>query len=153
MGEAYKGEGGPRDFIAFEQPTAVIDDKKEPISSTTRRITLEELQDDYRDMPLTGFLREYCLEWMDSIGEVFSKDLLDRAFRWNDSKEWTSNEKVVMGHDLGKQRNASVLTIGELTGSGVKTINVIEWDLGTQYHEIVRIVVPFFIFFLWFVIH
>lgn len=133
---AYKGNGTSRDFVAFEQPTAIIDELKEPIGSTTRRISLDELQDDYRDMPLTGFLREYCLEWMDSIGEVFSQTLLQNAIRWEDQKEFVSDNKVVMGLDLGKQRNASVLTIGELTGTGVKVINVMEWDLKTQYHEV-----------------
>ncbi|MFA5313457.1 MAG: hypothetical protein WC375_09120, partial [Methanomassiliicoccales archaeon] len=47
-----------------------------------------------------------------------------------------SEEKCVMGLDVGKQRNSSVLTIGELNGNGTDTVNVIEWPLTTPYHQV-----------------
>lgn len=138
---AYKGNGTERDFVAFERPTAFLNEKGEVIGSSTNRITLDELLDDYRDMPLTGFLREYCLEWMDSIGEVFGQDLINRIVRWDDRPRDVSDEKIVMGLDIGKKRNASVLTVGELTGTGIKVINIIDWDLNTKYHEVAEEIV------------
>lgn len=136
MDGAYMGDGTARDFVAFERPTCILGAEETPIESSTNRITLEELLDDFKDMSLAGFRREYCLHWMDSIGEVFSQKLIDRIVRWDDMPEDVSSAKVVMGLDLGKKRNKSVLTIGELTGEGVKVINVIEWPLETQYHNI-----------------
>jgi phage FluMu gp28-like protein len=136
MDGAYKGPGELRDFVVFERPTCVLDKKGIPEASTTDRITIDELLDDYRDMPLTGFLREYCLEWMDSIGEVFSQELINKMIRWEDMPKDTSDAKCVAGLDIGKKRNVSVLTIGELTGSGTKVIDIIEWPLETKYHEI-----------------
>lgn len=135
---AFAGEGGPRDFVVFERPTAFLNEKGLPVGASTDRITLDELLDDYRDMPLTGFLREYCLQWMDSIGEVFSQELINKIVNWDEMPQDVSEKKLVMGLDVGKKRNCSVLTIGELTGNGVKVINVIEWDLNTKYHEIIE---------------
>lgn len=134
----YKGTGTSRDFVVFERPTCELNPDGTPKSSTTNRISLEELLDDFRDMPLTGFLREYCLQWMDSVGEVFSQDLLQRAIRWDDMPEDTCENKCVMGLDVGKQRNSSVLTIGKLNGYGVDIINIIEWPLTTPYHEVAQ---------------
>jgi len=135
---AYKGtKGGPRDFVVFERPTCNVDKANEPISSSTNRISIEELKDDFRDMPLTGFLREYCLKWMDSIGEVFSQELMKHCVIWDDFLQDTSDKKCVAGLDIGKKRNSTVLTIGELTGGGVKTIQNIEW-VQTKYTEIVE---------------
>lgn len=135
---AYEGKGNERDFIVFERPTAILNDKLEPIKATTIRITLDELLDDFRDMSKSGFYREYCLKWMDSIGEVFPQELINRVINHDTPPKHYSDKFCIAGLDLGKQRNKSVLTIAEVTPVTVKVINIIDWDLETKYYEIVR---------------
>ncbi len=133
-----KGTGTKRDFIVFVRPTAILDDQGEPIATTTNRITIEEMKEDFRDMSRAGFYREYCLRWMDSIGEVFPQHLIEKVIDHEKGPKFTSEKTCIAGLDLGKQRNKSVLTIAEVTPTNIDIINYIEWDLNTPYYDIVR---------------
>ena len=79
-------------------------------------------------MSKSGFYREYCLKWMDSIGEVFPQELINRVVNHDTPPKHYSDKFCVAGLDLGKQRNKSVLTIAEVTPVTVKVINIIDWD-------------------------
>jgi hypothetical protein len=132
----YMSTETPGDFVVFERQTAVVNELNEVIDVGTNRVTVEEMIAEQNDMPSTGFLREYCLQFLDQIGEVFSKELVEARVDWDRSLEPRSEKKIVMGLDFGKHRYNSVLTIGELEKDSLKIINIIEWDLGTEYHKV-----------------
>jgi len=63
------------DYIVFERPTAILsEDETEIIGTGTNRITIDELIMERNDLPITGFLREYALKFLDAIGEVFQEN-------------------------------------------------------------------------------
>ena len=127
----------PGDYIVFERQTAVLNEKGEVVDVGTNRVTIEEMIAEMADMPLTGYLREYCLQFLDQIGEDFSQELINKCVNYDKSVQDYSEKKCVMGLDLGKQRYNSVLTVGELTPNGVEIIKVHEWDLHIDYHDII----------------
>jgi hypothetical protein len=127
----------PGEYVVFERQTAYLNEKGEVIDVGTDRVTVTEMIAEMADMPKTGFLREYCLQFLDQIGEVFSQELINKCVDYTKSAELFSERKIVMGLDLGKQRYNSVLTVGELTKEGVNIINVHEWDLHIDYHDII----------------
>lgn len=121
-------------FIVFRRQTAYLDEVGEIIGSGTKRIEIGELKADRKRMTEIEFLREYCLEWLDTIGEVFPKELVDAVMDPNTRMELASDEEVVYGVDLGKQRNNSVLIVGKRGKNGKMDIIFIKsWPLGTDY--------------------
>jgi len=105
------------DYIVFERPTAILsEDETEIIGTGTNRITIDELIMERNDLPITGFLREYALKFLDAIGEVFSRELIESILNRNQEPLITTDKPVVMGLDLGKHRYNSVLTIAEVPG-------------------------------------
>lgn len=124
-------------YVVFERPTAVMDGE-EIIGTGTDRVTIQELEQEWEDLPKVGFLREYCLKFLDQIGEVFSQELLKQVTDRNATHQDRSEGKIVMGLDLGKHRYNSVLTVGRLyKNNKVKIINVVKWDLGTEYYDVI----------------
>ena len=128
------------DYIVFERPTAIMDETNTKIIGTgTNRITIDELEQEMNDIPMTGFLREYCLQFMDEIGEVFSQGLVNSILDREQSPALNSENHIIMGLDLGKHRYKSVLTITEIPGKGkAEIINVIEYSLETDYHDLCK---------------
>jgi hypothetical protein len=136
MDGIYENPDAEGSYVVFERPTAVMDGD-EVVGTGTERVTIEELEQEWRDLPKVGFLREYCLKFLDQIGEVFSQELLKRVTDRNMAAKDRAEGKIVMGLDLGKQRYNSVLTVGKLfKGEKIKIINVVKYDLGTEYHDI-----------------
>jgi hypothetical protein len=124
-------------FIVFRRQTAYLDGAGEIISSGTKRIEIGELKADRKRMTEIEFLREYCLEWLDTIGEVFPKELVDAVMPLDMKMKLASDNEVVFGVDLGKQRNHSVLSVGERKNNGkLDIIYVKSWPLGTDYKVI-----------------
>lgn len=121
-------------FIVFRRQTAYLDGQGEIIASGTKRININELRADRKRMTEIEFLREYCLEWLDTIGEVFPKDLVDAVMPLDMKMELACDDEVVFGVDLGKQRNHSVLSVGKRGDGGkMDIIFVKSWPLGTDY--------------------
>jgi hypothetical protein len=126
-------------FIVFERPTAHLDDDGETIIGTgSNRVSIQDMMDEMTALPRTGFLREYCLQFLDQIGEVFSQELINRVVDRTTMPKLTSGRKTIMGLDLGKHRYNSVLTIAELTKKGADIVNIVEWDLETDYYDVIR---------------
>ncbi len=126
-------------FVVFQRQTAYLDDLSEIIESGTKRVKIPELKMDRKRMGEVDFLREYCLEWMDTIGTVFPKELIEACTLTEESQQFSSNNECVMGLDLGKQRNNSVLTVAErLPNDKLKVIFIKAFPLGTSYKEIAK---------------
>lgn len=136
-------EGDPDDnFVVFQRQTAYLDDESNIIGSGTKRITVDELEEDRKDMSHLGFGREYCLNWSNALGEVFPQHLIESVTNKEFDMEGdgrTSKKEIVMGLDLGKQRNNSVLTVGELLdGQSLRVIYVKRFETGLKYTEIIN---------------
>jgi hypothetical protein len=124
-------------FVVFQRQTAYLDDSGEIIESGTRRINIDELAADRRKMSETDFLREYCLRWLDSIGEVFPKELVDAIMLTNEKPQFSSDEEVVIGVDLGKYRHNSVICVAEReSGGNMRIIFIKSFPLGTEYKTV-----------------
>lgn len=129
-------------FVVFQRQTAYLDENGEIVRSGTKRIDIDELRADRRRMTEVDFLREYCLQWMDTIGEVFPKALVDSCMTRDITPKMSSSEECVAGLDLGKQRNNSVLTIAERKSNGkIEVIFIKAFPLGVEYREIAKYVV------------
>jgi hypothetical protein len=126
------------DYIVFERPTVILsEDGTEIIGTGTNRVTIDEMIMEMNDLPTTGFLREYALQFLDAIGEVFSRGLIESVLDRNRDPLIESNKPIIMGLDLGKHRYSSVLTIAEVPGKNKADIgNVIEYPLETDYHDL-----------------
>ena len=132
---------GGEQFVVFERQTAYLDAEGNIIESGTNRLTIQELLSDRRRIDALTFNREYCLQWMDTIGEVFPQELIEACElrEKNDTVKLTSTAECVMGVDIGKQRNNSVIAIGERQAHGkVKIIYYHTFDLKTPYKEVAR---------------
>lgn len=128
-------------FVVFQRQTAYLDEAGEIIRSGTRRVSIPELKTDRKRMGEIDFLREYCLEWMDSIGEVFPQELIESCLNKNGKQlqfKNFSDKECVAGVDFGKQRNNSVVTVGERGKDGkINIIFIHTFPLGTQYDQVV----------------
>lgn len=124
-------------FSVHRKPTAFIDEDDNIIASGTPRITIEELEDDRNTMGNIVFKQEYCLEFLDDLGEVFSPALIEEATLDKLPSKFESKKPCVGGVDFGKKRNNTVLMIGELNSDGSIDIKWIKkWPLGTKYKVI-----------------
>lgn len=149
MDGIYENPDIPRqeagDYIVFERPTAILsDDGMEIIGTGTDRVTIAELEQEWNDLPETGFLREYCLQFLDAIGEVFTQALINKVTDREREADYGDESKkpIIFGLDLGKHRYHSVLTVAEVTGKNkVDIINVIEYPLEKDYHDICQDVI------------
>lgn len=139
-------EGKTGTFHVYRKQTAYLDDDDNIIKSGTPRITIDELKEDMENMPLVQFKQEYCLDFMSSVSDVYSEDLRDEIFYHPEQNvSWGTRKPVVYGLDVGKMRNETVLTIGEVIPApkpenrSYKKIDVKwykQWPLGTAYEEI-----------------
>ncbi len=124
--------------IVFQRQTAYLDEYGEIIESGTNRLTIEELRADRKRMGETTFLREYCLQWLDTIGEVFPKELVESITLTESHPKFSSTQECVVGVDLGKNRNNSVVTVGERQkGDKIRIIFIKSFPLGTAYDIVV----------------
>lgn len=126
-------------FIVFQRQTAYLNEAGEIAESGTNRLTIQELITDRKRMGEVDFLREFCLHWMDTIGEVFPTALIDKCTDRKSTVQFSSFEECVVGIDLGKQRHNSVITVGERQKDGtLKIIFIKSFPLGTRYEEVVK---------------
>lgn len=133
-------------FTVYRQQTCYMDEDDNIIRSSTPRITVDELKEDYENMPRVQFLQEYCLSFISSVSNVYSDALLKNVL-YHEKKEsaFGSFAPVVAGIDIGKMRNETVLYIAEVIphplpeNRSYKTLNLKwckEFPLGTDYDEI-----------------
>lgn len=126
-------------FVVFQRQTAYLDGEGNIVESGTGRLDLVELMTDRKRMSEVDFLREYCLNWMDTIGEVFPRELVDACELngKNDTVKMYSTEECVAGVDFGKQRHNSVVTVGESKAGGkIRIIFYHSFPLGTDYKDV-----------------
>lgn len=133
-------------FYVYRKQTAYLDDEDNIIKSGTPRISIKELEEDMRNMPMVQFKQEYCLDFMSSISDVYPEELREKFFyKPRDEISWGTDKPVVFGLDVGKMRNESVLTIAEVVPFPLednryyKKLDVKwykEFELGTEYDEI-----------------
>jgi hypothetical protein len=131
-------EDADSNWIIFQRPTAILNNKNEIIGTGTDRITVAELKQEQREMPMTGFLREFALQWLDSIGEVFPKSLLERVTDHDAEPVYSSDKEIIFGLDVGKQRHNSVLTVMETVKNKMRVIYVEAFPLETDYHDVIE---------------
>lgn len=145
-GEWYDYPDNRGNFTVYRQQTCYMDDDENIIRSSTPRITIEELKEDYENIPRLQFLQEYCLDFMSSVSDVYSEDLREQVL-YNVDKNYGfgSHRPVVAGIDIGKMRNETVLYIAEVVpkpqieNKSYKILDlkwVKEFPLGTDYTEI-----------------
>lgn len=133
-------------FAVYRKQTAYLDADDNIIRSGTPRITIAELEEDMKNMPLVQFKQEYCLDFMSSVSDVYSEDLRDVVFYIPEENiSWGTKAPVVFGLDVGKMRNESVLTIAEVISKpqpenrSYKELDIKwykEFPLGTEYEAI-----------------
>lgn len=133
-------------FTVYRQQTCYMDEEDNIIRSSTPRITVDELKEDYENIPRLQFLQEYCLDFMSSVSDVYSEDLRDKVlYRTDVEYGFGSHNPVVAGIDIGKMRNETVLYIAEvipkpqIDNKSYKILDlkwVKEFPLGTDYTEI-----------------
>lgn len=126
-------------FVVFQRQTAYLNDAGAIIGSGTKRIEVPELKADRKRMGEIDFLREYCLEWMDTIGEVFPLELVEHIMDDSVRVKFRSDIECVAGVDFGKQRHHSVVTVGEVKPDGkVNIIFIKSFPLGTDYKDVAK---------------
>lgn len=145
-GKWYEYPENSGNFTVYRQQTCYMDEEENIIRSSTPRITIEELKEDYENIPRLQFLQEYCLDFMSSVSDVYSEDLREKVL-YQPSYQLTfgSFNPVVAGIDIGKMRNETVLYIAEVIPSPLpenksyKKLDLKwykEFPLGTDYDEI-----------------
>ena len=145
-GKWYEYPENTGNFTVYRQQTCYMDDDDNIVRSSTPRITVQELKEDYENIPRLQFLQEYCLDFMSSVSDVYSEDLRDKALYMPPKDyEFSSYNPVVAGIDIGKMRNETVLYIAEVIpkpqveDKSYKILDlkwVKEFPLGTNYTEI-----------------
>lgn len=145
-GKWYDYPENTGNFVVYRQQTCYMDEDENIVRSSTPRISIEELQEDYENIPRLQFLQEYCLDFMSSVSDVYSEDLREKVL-YLPQKEYpfSSWNPVVAGIDIGKMRNETVLYIAEvvskptLENKSYKILDlkwVKEFPLGTDYTDI-----------------
>lgn len=132
-------------FTVYRQQTCYLDEDENIVRSSTPRITLDELREDWESMPNIQFKQEYCLDFIATVSDVYSEDLRDEVLYNQDYIEWGTKNPVVAGMDVGKMRNETVLYIAEVipdpkpNNKSHKRLDL-KWlktfPLGTKYSEI-----------------
>lgn len=145
-GKWYEYPENSGNFTVYRQQTCYMDEEENIIRSSTPRITIEELKEDYENIPRLQFLQEYCLDFMSSVSDVYSEDLREKVlYQPNYQLTFGSFNPVVAGIDIGKMRNETVLYIAEVVPSPLpenksyKKLDLKwykEFPLGTDYDEI-----------------
>lgn len=145
-GELFYFPENTGNFTVYRQQTCYMDEDDNIIRSSTPRITIEELKQDFENIPRLEFKQEYCLDFMSSVSDVYSEDLRDQVFyQTNEQIPFRSNKPVVAGIDIGKMRNETVLYIAEVVpdpkpeNKSYKKLDlkwVKEFPLGTDYTEV-----------------
>lgn len=132
-------------FTVYRQQTCYLDEEENIVRSSTPRITLDELKEDWESMPKIQFKQEYCLDFIATVSDVYSEDLRDEVLYNQDYIEWGTKNPVVAGMDVGKMRNETVLYIAEVipdpkpNNKAYKHLDL-KWHktfpLGTKYSDI-----------------
>lgn len=145
-GKWYEYPENSGNFTVYRQQTCYMDEEENIIRSSTPRITIEELKEDYENIPRLQFLQEYCLDFMSSVSDVYSEDLREKVlYQPNYQLTFGSFNPVVAGIDIGKMRNETVLYIAEVIpnplpeNKSYKKLDLKwykEFPLGTDYDEI-----------------
>lgn len=133
-------------FTVYRQQTCYMDSDDNIIRSSTPRITIDELKQDYENIPRLEFLQEYCLSFMSSVSDVYSENLRTQVlYQPQQNEEFGSFKPVVAGIDIGKMRNETILYIAEVVpdpqpdNHSYKKLDLKwykEFPLGTEYDEI-----------------
>lgn len=119
------------------QITDLDEDGNVAYSRAEYRLSIDELETIKDTIGKEMFLREYALEFLDSISMPYYADLRKMAGILQEPKFFQSRDVAVGGIDFGKKRNNSVLTIATQTPTHdweAKYFKV--WPLGTKYQEI-----------------
>lgn len=137
-------------FTVYRQQTCYLDDNDNIIRSSTPRITIEELKEDWENMPTIQFKQEYCLDFIATVSDVYSEELREQILYDQEYITFGSNKPVVAGLDIGKMRNETVLYIAEVipdpkpNNKTYKRLDL-KWHktfpLGTKYSEIENYVI------------
>ena len=145
-GKWYEYPENTGNFTVYRQQTCYMDENENIIRSSTPRITIQELKEDYENIPRLQFLQEYCLDFMSSVSDVYSEDLREYClYKPTEGYPFSSFNPVVAGIDIGKMRNETVLYIAEvipkpqLEYKSYKVLDlkwVKEFPLGTDYTDI-----------------
>lgn len=145
-GKWYDYPENTGNFTVYRQQTCYMDEDDNIIRSSTPRITIEELKQDFENIPRLEFKQEYCLDFMSSVSDVYSEDLREQVFYQPDEQiPFRSIRPVVAGIDIGKMRNETVLYIAEVVpdpkpeNKSYKRLDlkwVKEFPLGTDYTEV-----------------
>lgn len=134
-------DGHPEGLYSLHRrPSAFIDDDGNIIGSGTKRLTIKELEDDKSTMNSVQFRQEYCLEFLDELGEVYSESLLDQCELDYAPSIFGSKKLCVGGLDFGKKINPSVLMIAEIN-NGKKEIKWIKKWEHTDYETIANFLI------------
>lgn len=145
-GKWYEYPENRGNFTVYRQQTCYLDENENIVRSSTPRISIEELKEDFENIPRLQFLQEYCLDFMSSVSDVYSEDLREKIL-YHPDKEYGfgSHNPVVAGIDIGKMRNETVLYIAEVVpkpqieNKSYKILDfkwVKEFPLGTDYTDI-----------------
>lgn len=150
-GKWYEYPDNSGNFTVYKQQTCYVDENDKIIRSSTPRITIQELQEDYANIPRLEFLQEYCLNFMSSVSDVYSEELRQQILYYPDELcAFGSPNPAVAGIDIGKMRNETVLYIAEVipqpteNNKSYKTLDlkwVKEFELGTDYTEIENFII------------
>lgn len=145
-GKWYEYPENSGNFTVYRQQTCYMDKDDNIIRSSTPRITIEELKEDYENIPRLQFLQEYCLDFMSSVSDVYSEDLREKVlYDVDQPPQFGSFKPVVAGIDIGKMRNETILYIAEVVphplpeNRSYKKLDIKwfkEFPLGTEYDEI-----------------
>lgn len=102
------------------------------------RLTIDELETIKSTIGKEKFLREYALNFLDTLSQPYYSELQQMAGILNEPKEFRDYRIACAGIDFGKTRNNSVLTVGvknELTNAW-EIPYFMYWPLGTSYKVI-----------------
>jgi len=136
-GKARACPHGGRYSLHRFQITDLDEDGNVAYSRAEYRLSIDELETIKDTIGKEMFLREYALEFLDSISMPYYAELRRMAGFLKEPKYFGSREIAVGGIDFGKRRNNSVLTVATQTPTHdweAKYFKV--WPLGTKYKDI-----------------
>ncbi len=140
--ECYINDGKPKDCpqkgrysLHRFQITDLDEEGNVAYSRAPYRLTIEELETIKSTIGREKFLREYALNFLDTLSQPYYSELQQMAGILKEPKEFRDHRIACAGIDFGKTRNNSVLTIGvknELTNAW-EVPYFMAWPLGTSY--------------------
>lgn len=140
--ECYSNNGKPRPCpqkgrysLHRFQITDLDEDGNVAYSRAEYRLTIDELETIKSTIGKEKFLREYALNFLDTLSQPYYSELQSMAGILNEPREFRDSRIACAGIDFGKTRNNSVLTVGvknEKTNAW-EIPYFMAWPLGTSY--------------------